>query len=106
MNENFDLAIIGGGIVGSAAAYYSSLKGLKVVIIEKDSVASHASGFAYGGITPMVGLDKNSPYEKISKYSYELHKNLSTELPDFSGIDYGYKIYPNIELALYENEVS
>ena len=74
MNENFDLAIIGGGIVGSAAAYYSSLKGLKVVIIEKDSVASHASGFAYGGITPMVGLDKNSPYEKISKYSYELHK--------------------------------
>ena len=106
MNENFDLAIIGGGIVGSAAAYYSSLKGLKVVIIEKDSVASHASGFAYGGITPMVGLDKNSPYEKISKYSYELHKKLSSELPDFSGIDYGYKIYPNIELALDENEES
>ena len=106
MEEKFDLAIIGGGIVGSAAAYYSSLRGLKVVLIERDSVASHASGFAYGGITPMVGLDENSPYDKISKYSYELHKNLSQELPDFSGIDYGYKIYPNIELALDEEEES
>ena len=100
----YDIAIIGGGIVGASSAYYASKKKLKIAIVEKDSVASHASGFAYGGITPHIGLDPESPYDKISKYSYELHKSLSNNLPKDSGIDYGYKVYPNIELSLNKKE--
>jgi|TARA_B110000263_G_scaffold250080_1_gene270345 glycine oxidase len=103
-NTIYDLAIIGGGIVGASSAYYASLKKLKVALIEKDSVGSHASGFAYGGITPHIGLSSESPYDKISKYSYKLHKNLSNNLPKESGIDYGYKVYPNIELSINKNQ--
>mgnify|MGYP006086080571 FL=1 len=100
----YDIAIIGGGIVGTSIAYYASLEKQKIALIEKDSLASHASGFAYGGITPHIGLDPKSPYDKISKYSYELHKNLSNSLPKDSGINYGYKIYPNIELSLNKKQ--
>ena len=100
MKNLYDIAIIGGGIVGCAAAYYASKEGQKVLLIEKDSIASHASGFAYGGITPSIGLEKGSPYEKLSNYSYKLHRILAEELQDISGIDYGYKTYPNIELSL------
>jgi len=102
--KNYDLIIIGGGIVGASAAYYASKENLNVLLIEKDSIASHASGFAYGGITPHVGLDESDPYNQISKYSYELHKLLATEIPEISGIDYGYKTYPNFELALNEED--
>ena len=73
MKTNYDVIIIGGGVVGSASAFYLSNSGASVAIIEKDSIASHASGFAYGGITPTIGLDPNSSYHKISRYSYKLH---------------------------------
>ena len=59
MKNSYDIIIIGGGIVGVSAAYYASLENLRVLLIEKDSIASHASGFAYGGITPHVGLEEN-----------------------------------------------
>ena len=73
MKNSYDIIIIGGGIVGVSAAYYASLENLRVLLIEKDSIASHASGFAYGGITPHVGLEENDPYNQISQYSYNLH---------------------------------
>ena len=104
MKNSYDIIIIGGGIVGVSAAYYASLENLRVLLIEKDSIASHASGFAYGGITPHVGLEENDPYNQISQYSYNLHKSLADEIPQISGIDYGYKSYPNFELALNEKE--
>ena len=104
MNNSYDIVIIGGGIVGCSAAYYASNEGKKVLLIEKDSIASHASGFAYGGITPHVGLEDNDPYNQISKYSYQLHKSLANEIPEISGIDYGYRTYPNFELALNEED--
>jgi glycine oxidase len=104
MKNSYDIVIIGGGIVGCSAAYYASKAGQKVLLIEKDSIASHASGFAYGGITPHVGLDEDDPYNQISKYSYELHKILADEIPNISGIDYGYRTYPNFELSLNEKD--
>ena len=104
MKNLYDIVIIGGGIVGCSAAYYASKEGKKVLLIEKDSIASHASGFAYGGITPHVGLKDDDPYNQISQYSYELHKTLAEEIPEISGIDYGYRTYPNFELSLNEND--
>ena len=104
MKNSYDIIIIGGGIVGVSAAYYASLENLRVLLIEKDSIASHASGFAYGGITPHVGLEENDPYNQISQYSYNLHKSLAEEIPELSGIDYGYRSYPNFELAMNDKE--
>jgi len=104
MKTNYDVIIIGGGVVGSASAFYLSNSGASVAIIEKDSIASHASGFAYGGITPTIGLDPNSSYHKISRYSYKLHTLLADVLPHVSGIDYGFRIYPNIDLAINDME--
>ena len=49
------ILIIGGGIAGCSAAYYLSRDGHDVSLFERDSIASHASGFALGGITPSFG---------------------------------------------------
>ncbi len=35
MSNNYEVAIIGGGIIGMATAYYLSKKGIKLAVIEK-----------------------------------------------------------------------
>ncbi len=46
-----DICIIGGGITGMSVAYYLSKEGKKVVVIEKDHIASKTSGGTTGKIT-------------------------------------------------------
>jgi glycerol-3-phosphate dehydrogenase len=41
--ESFDLLIIGGGINGTAIARDAALRGLKVLLVEKDDLAQHTS---------------------------------------------------------------
>jgi len=50
-----DVLIVGGGIVGCLSGYLLARQGLKVTLLEADSVGSHASGFAFGEMGPMEG---------------------------------------------------
>lgn len=54
MTERFDLAIVGGGIVGAAAARDAALRGIHTVVFDKGDVAgatsSASSKLAHGGI--------------------------------------------------------
>ena len=44
-----DVVIIGGGAAGCAAAYYLASNGVKATVIEREGVASHASGYNAAG---------------------------------------------------------
>ncbi len=71
------IGIIGAGIVGSSAAYYLSKFGYKPVIFEKDGVATHASGFAQGGLNPNV-----NPFSidfKLHKLAFKLHEEIKSD---------------------------
>jgi glycerol-3-phosphate dehydrogenase len=52
--ENFDIAVIGGGIIGTGIARDASLRGIKTVLIEKDDFASgttsRSSRLIHGGL--------------------------------------------------------
>ena len=48
--QAFDVAIVGGGIVGSAAALALRKSGKSVVVIERDVCGSRSSGVNYGGV--------------------------------------------------------
>ena len=74
------ILIIGGGIAGCSAAYYLSRDGHDVSLFERDSIASHASGFALGGITPSFGDSPKDSYDVLSDYSIGLHRDLAEEL--------------------------
>src|SRR6476661_11142575 len=43
-NEQFDVLVIGGGITGCGVARDAAMRGLKVVLFEKDDFASGTSG--------------------------------------------------------------
>ena len=74
MKKVYDAIIIGGGIHGCCVAYNLALNNMKVLVIEKDYCARHASGSNAGGVR-RLGRD----YREI-------------ELAEFSLKEYWYKI--------------
>lgn len=51
MCKKYDVAIIGGGVIGSSVAHFLAERGHKVAIVEKQQIASEASataGFTWG----------------------------------------------------------
>jgi glycine oxidase len=74
------ISIIGGGIAGCSTAYYLTQDGHDVTLFERDSLASHASGFAQGGLKPVLKGARPDVYRDFSNYSINLHRELVSQL--------------------------
>ncbi len=61
MNQVFDVAVIGGGINGCGVAADAALRGLSVILIEKDDLASKTSSSSskliHGGLRYLEHYD-------------------------------------------------
>ncbi len=99
-----DVIIIGGGIVGCAAAYYLSRAGASVVLYEKDSVASHASGFAFGGILTAGGAGEGHPLDGLARTADKCHTSFEAALATESGIDPEYVHRAAVFVAMTDAE--
>jgi len=76
--KHAELAIIGGGIMGCAIAYYASKAGIDCVLIEKKEIASGTSSRCDGNITI---VDKDPGFDsKMSLVSQELTEELKEDL--------------------------
>jgi glycine/D-amino acid oxidase-like deaminating enzyme len=93
-----EVTIIGGGIVGCAAAYYLAKKGLRVVVLEKNAgVGLEASGRNGGGVR-QHGRKAGLP---LAMESVQLWASLAEEL----GSDLEYIRSGNLNIALDEPAV-
>jgi len=78
LNKTADVVVIGGGLIGSSAAYYLAKKGVKVIVIEKKGgLCFGASGANQGGCPFQIFT---SPVLELVNESLELYKDLSEEL--------------------------
>ena len=66
VNADFDLAIVGGGIVGAACASACSKRGLKVILIERNVLGSGATAAGMGHI---VVMDDSEAQFALTRYS-------------------------------------
>ena len=98
------IIVIGGGVVGCSAAYYLAGRDCSVTLVERDSIASHASGFAYGGLMPPAGTD--DPDDLLLAASSRLHEELSETLAEESGVDSEYRQRDSVLLATSEAEAA
>jgi glycine/D-amino acid oxidase-like deaminating enzyme len=78
-NANCDVAIVGAGIVGAACAAEFAGRGLSVVIVDGNGIASGATGAAMGHI---VVMDDSEAQFALTRYSQQLWQSLRPELPD------------------------
>ena len=80
-----NVVILGGGVIGSAIAYYLSRKGLPATVIERCEIACAASGKSGG----LLARDwcAGQLQEPLALLSFDLHTDLPGELSQ----DYGYR---------------
>ena len=97
-----DVVIVGGGIAGLSAAYYLGQAGVKSVVVERDAVGSHTSGFAYGGVGSLGGP---GPTLAVAELGVSLHRELWKTLPEQTGVNMDYRSRPSLALAFTEEEV-
>lgn len=73
-----DIVVIGGGVIGSAIAYYLTKRGKKVTLLEKKYLVNGSSAACDQGIL----LQSKAPNEHLTLaiYSLEMFKNLEKEL--------------------------
>lgn len=77
-NNRTEVAIIGGGIVGCAAAYYVAKAGIDCTLIEKNDIASGTSSKCDGNVSI---VDKDPGFDsKMSLVSQELTVDLDKDL--------------------------
>ena len=86
-----DVVIVGGGIAGMATAYYLAKAGVRSVVVERDAIGSHASGFAYGGLMPLSGFGIPGSQADIAQDGMRLHHELSKSLLEETGLDVDFR---------------
>ena len=99
-----DVVIVGGGIVGCLTAYFLACQGLKVTLVEADSLGSHASGFAFGEMGATEGAGIPDPLLDFSIWSLQRHITLAPELKQISGVDNLHQVCGRLKLAFNDVE--
>jgi len=74
----YDVVVVGAGIVGAACADELARRGLRVAVIDRDSVGSGATSAGMGHIVVMS--DSEAQFA-LTRYSQLLWRDLSPELP-------------------------
>lgn len=105
MKKNFDVVVIGGGIIGCSIAYYLAKEKINVAVFEENLVGSKTTSAAAG----MLGahsecegdVDAFFPFARSSQYAYSM---LKEELYELSGIDLGYRKGGILKLAFSDTD--
>jgi glycine/D-amino acid oxidase-like deaminating enzyme len=88
------VVICGAGVIGAAVAYYLSLLGVAVTVVERSGVACAASGKA-GGFLALDWCD-HTPLGPLARKSFALH----AQLPQALGMEYGYRRLTTLAVAV------
>lgn len=106
MSNHYDVIVVGGGVIGSAIAFYLSEQDKKVLIIEKDKLASKASSAAAGMIGAQSEFEQDSPLFRLARKSREMFPELAQRLQNLSGINIEYVKNGILKLAITDEDVA
>lgn len=87
-----DVAIIGGGIMGSSAALFLRRMGLSVVLLERDLCGSRSSGVNYGGVRR-----QGRPFSQLPLA--QRAQDIWAMLPELIGMDGEYQRTGHLKIA-------
>ena len=92
----YDLVIIGGGVLGTFHAYHALKKGLKIALLEKDSGPKGATVRNFGQVVPS-GM--NTKWQEYGRKSLQIYKKIQSKT------DISVRQEGSIYLASNEEEV-
>jgi len=83
--QTTDVVIVGGGVIGSALAYFLRKADVEVTVLERAEIASEASSAAAGLLSPLGALTAANPFTDLVMASRALLLDLLPELEEVSG---------------------
>ncbi len=75
--NEFDLVIVGGGVLGAFHAYYAQRRGLSVVLLERHAAPRGASVRNFGQIVPS-GLDPR--WQQLGRASLQAYESIQSQM--------------------------
>ena len=105
MTSTTEVAIIGGGAMGCAVAYYLAKAGVSSTIIESEGIATQASGYNAGGLNPLQGAGIPGALSDIAAKSFSMHADLAQTLEDESGVEYHHKTIAFVTVAFDDSDL-
>jgi glycine oxidase len=87
----FDVAVIGGGVIGLSVAWRAAQRGMRVTVLERANPGAGASRVAAGMIAPISEASlKEEPLLRLSQASARAYPGFVAELREASGMEPGY----------------
>lgn len=87
--ENYDVIVVGAGVIGCATTYYMAKAGLQVALLEKGSIAGEASQAGAGMLAPLEDEPSDQP-QSIQQFfltALRFYDGLDQQLKQETGID-------------------
>lgn len=115
INSNYecDVCIIGAGLTGLTCGYYLSKQGLRVIVVEKDSIGQKASGNTTGKITYQHNLIYNYLINSYGKDFAKAYLNANKEailniknIVDNENIDCDFEFQSNYVYTTNQDELT
>jgi glycine oxidase len=100
------VAVVGGGVIGLAAAWRARQRGLEVVVLDRADFGAGASRAAAGMLAPVAEADAQE--RTLLVHNLESARRwpaFAAELADVTGLDVGYRTCGSLLLARDRDEV-
>ena len=106
MTGHFDLAVLGGGMVGSAIAYGCALRGARVALLDEGDTALRASRANFGLVWGQSKGDDSPAYADWTQQSIALWREFSERASSLAGSDVQYRQRGGLNFCLDEQELA
>lgn len=96
MIRQADVIVVGGGLMGTATAFFLRRRGLSVILLERDRIGSHASGTNFGNVRRQGRFPAQLPLANRSR-------RIWGQLPELLGADVEFLQTGHIRAAICED---
>ncbi len=101
MTNSVEVAIVGGGVIGAAVAYFLAKRGVSCSLMDRGRIGGAASNAASGILSHSPG---ESQYSRLARRSLALFHELTPTIREESGIDIEFAECGDLTLAMNESD--
>lgn len=106
MTGRFDLAVLGGGMVGSAIAYGCALRGARVALLDEGDTALRASRANFGLVWGQSKGDDSPAYADWTQQSIAMWHDFAERASTLAGRDVQFRQRGGLNFCLDEQELA
>jgi glycine oxidase len=87
----FDVIVVGAGIIGSLSAWRLAQEGYRVALVDAGQPGGQASNAAAGILSPSAEVDQAGPFWELTALSLEHYDQMVEELQEESGMEVDFR---------------